>query len=184
MSRRSYWLVTVAAGMFILAGLLAWTQGGENKKSAEGKEERDTRAEAERAVKAAEVPAAALAALRKMSAGAEITAFAEETEQGHTFYEGSWKGPSGTNVDVLVTPTGDLVEIEEEVGADQVPAAVLAAARKAAGKEVKLGLEKKTMVLYEAKFQRGGVSHELLLNPVGTPVEEPGTKAKDRQEKE
>jgi hypothetical protein len=184
MSRRSYWLVSMAAGMFILAGLLAWTRAGENKESAQEKEEGHAQAEAERAVKAAEVPAAALAALRKMSAGAEITAFAEETEQGHTFYEGSWKGPSGANVDVLVTPTGDLVEIEEEVGADQVPAAVLAAARKAAGKEVKLGLEKKTMVLYEAKFQRGGVSHELLLNPVGTPVEEPGTKAKDRQEKE
>jgi len=129
--------------------------------------------ESERKVTESEVPAAALATLKKMAAGAKITEFAEEIEHGGTFYEGSWKGPSGRNVDVLVTAAGALVEIEEKTGADGVPGAVLAAAQKAAGKDVKLGLEKKTMILYEVHFRKGQRRVELLLTPDGRRVKEP-----------
>jgi len=125
----------------------------------------------ERKVTETEVPTAALATLKKLAAGAKITEFAEEIEHGHTFYEGSWKSPAGGNVDVLVTSTGDLVEIEEQVGADQVPAAVLATAQKAADKDAQLVFEKKTMLLYEVKFQKGSQQHELLLTPDGRRVE-------------
>lgn len=128
--------------------------------------------EAERQVTKAEVPAAALAALKKLAAGAEITEFAEEVEHGSTFYEGSWKNPSGANMDVIVTPTGDLVEIEEQVSTDQVPAATLKAARKAAGKGTQLAFEKKTTILYEVKFTKDESLHELLLTPDGRRVEE------------
>ena len=128
--------------------------------------------EYEREVTEAQVPAAALAALKKLAAGVKITEFAEEFEHGHMFYEGSWKGRSGSNVDVLVTAAGDLVEIEEQVGADQVPDAVLAAVRKAAGKDARLGFERKTMILYEVKFRKGDRRHELLLTPDGRRVEE------------
>ncbi len=144
----------------------------ENEDEDEDEENGDEeQAESERAVTQAEVPAAALATLKKLAAGAKINAFAEEIEHGHTFYEGSWQGPSGANVDVLVTATGNLVETEEQVSADQVPKAVLAAARKAAGEGAKLGLEKKTMVLYEVKFRKGNRGHELLLAPEGRVVE-------------
>ena len=61
--------------------------------------------ESERKIKEAEVPAAALAALKKVANGAKLSEFTEEKEHGHTFYEGSYAGPDG-NVDVLVTPTG------------------------------------------------------------------------------
>ncbi len=135
-------------------------------------------AEAERKVTEAEVPAAALAALKHLAAGAEITEFAEEIEHGSTFYEGSWKTPAGDNMDVLVTPTGDLVEIEEQVGADKVPPAVLKAAQKAAGKDAPLAFEKKTMILYEVKFTKGQARHELLLTPDGRRVEEEVEKGK------
>ena len=128
--------------------------------------------EIERKVTEAEVPKAALAALKKMAGGTEITEFAEEIEHGSTFYEGSWKSPSGTNMDVLVTPAGDLVEIEQEVGADDVPSAVLKVARKAAGKNAQLAFEKKTMILYEAKFRKGELRHEVLLTPDGHRVKE------------
>jgi hypothetical protein len=119
--------------------------------------------ESERKVTKEDIPAAALATLKKLAAGAEIAEFAEEVEHGHTFYEGSWKTPSGANVDVLVTPTGDLVEIEEQVDADNVPAAVLKAAKEAAGKGTQLAFEKKTMILYEVKFRKGDERHELVL---------------------
>ena len=127
--------------------------------------------EAERKVTEAEVPKAALATLKKMARGAKITEFAEEIEYGHTFYEGSWKAKSGANIDVLVTEKGDLVEIEREVKAGKVPAAVLKAARKAAGEGTKMAFESKTMILYEVKFRKDDVRHEMLLTPDGRILE-------------
>ncbi|HUU94471.1 MAG TPA: PepSY-like domain-containing protein [Phycisphaerae bacterium] len=128
--------------------------------------------EYEREVTEAEVPPAALAALKKLAAGAKITEFAEEIEHGSTFYEGSWKTAAGSNVDALVTSAGDLVEIEEQVAPDQVPAAILAAVRKLSGQDAPLFCEKKTMILYEVKFRKGDRRHELLLTPDGRRVEE------------
>ena len=138
----------------------------------------EKRDESERKVTEQEVPAAALATLKKLAAGAEITEFAEEVEHGHTFYEGSWKAPSGSNMDVLVTSTGDLVEIEEKVDADNVPAAVLKAARQAAGQGTPLAFEKKTMILYEVKFRKGDNRHELLLTPDARRTDEEVEKGK------
>jgi uncharacterized membrane protein YkoI len=127
--------------------------------------------EQEREVTEAQVPPAALAALKKLAGGAKITEFAEEIEHGSTFYEGSWKTAAGTNVDALVTPAGDLVEIEEQVSPDQVPAAILAAVRKLSGPDARLFCEKKTMILYEVKFKKGDRRHEILYTPDGRTLE-------------
>ena len=130
-------------------------------------------AEVEREVTAGEVPKPALKTLKRRSRDAEITEFAEEIEHGHTFYEGSWKNKrTGKNIDMLVTKAGAVVEIEEEVGIKAVPKAVSKAARQAAGKNVKLAFEKKTMVLYEVKFTKNGKRYELLLTPDGRTIEE------------
>jgi uncharacterized membrane protein YkoI len=153
----------------------------EERKAEEEEEEKEGKAregEAEREVTLAQVPPAAAAALKKLAKGAKITEFAEEIENGRKFYEGSWKTPSGQNVDVLVTAAGDLVEIEETVSANQAPAAVLAAARKAAGANADLMVEKKTMILYEAKFQKDGRTRELLLTPDGRPYQQETNKKK------
>lgn len=168
MKLRHFKPVVIVALIGILACVTAYAK--KDKQSAPPKVAEEK--EVERKVTEAEVPAAALAALKKLAAGAEITEFTEEIEHGSTFYEGSWKNPAGANVDVLVTPTGDLVEIEEQVSNDKVPAAVLKAAQKAAGKNTTLAFEKKTMILYEVKFQKGDVGHELLLTPDGRRVEE------------
>ena len=138
--------------------------------------------ETERTVGAQEVPAAALATLKKLAAGVQITEFAEEIEHGHTFYEGSWKAPSGGKMDVLVTAAGDLVEIEEQVTAKQVPATVLAAARQAAGADARMGFEKKTLILYEVKFRKGDAWHELLLTVDGRCVEEEVERGKGQKD--
>jgi hypothetical protein len=140
--------------------------------------------ESERQVTEAEVPAAALAALKKQAGGAEITEFAEEIEYGHTFYEASWKSPDGRNIDCLVTSTGDLVEIEEEMRTGNVPTAVLKASWEAAGEDTRLTFEKKTMILYEVKFQKGESSQELLLTPDGRFVEQEQDKIKAVDEDE
>ncbi len=137
----------VALAAVLSGGLFVWAQ---EKKASE---------EQERTVKENEVPAAALAALKKLAGSATITEFAEEIEHGHKFYEGSWKGPDG-NVDGLVTESGDVVEIEESIPAGKVPAAVRAAAGKEAGKDVELTFEKKTVYLYEVHFKKDGHGHE------------------------
>ena len=125
----------------------------------------------EREVTQAQVPAPALAALKKLAGGAKITEFAEEMEHGSKLYEGTWKDPAGRNVDAVVTPAGALVEIEQQVDADQVPAAVLAAVRKLGGAAEGLFCEKKTVIAYEIKFKKDGQRHEVLFAPDGRILE-------------
>lgn len=122
--------------------------------------------EQERKVQEADVPKAALAALKKVSAGAKLTEFSEEIEHGMTYYEGSWKGPNG-NVDCLVTAAGDVVEIEEVIPAGTAPNAVIEKARASAGKDASLFVEKKTVYLYEVKFRKEGKRHEVIYSPDG-----------------
>ncbi len=139
--------------------------------------------EQERRVKEAEVPKAALDALKKVADKATITDFAEEIEHGHKFFEGSWKGPDG-NVDCLVTESGDLVEIEEIISPDKVPAASRAAAEREAGKDAKLTWERKTVVMYEAHYKKGDKGEELILTPDGRRYHEEGEKNGDKDEDE
>ena len=136
--------------------------------------------EQERKVKEAEVPKAALDALKKIAEKAAITEFAEEIEHDHKFFEGSWKGPDG-NVDCLVTESGDLVEIEEIIPAEKVPAAPRAAAEKEAGKDAKLTWEKKTVIMYEVHYKKGDKLQEMILTPDGRRYHEEGD---DKTEKD
>ncbi len=158
------------AAVIFVAALLSLTAAAQRDKEKAG--------ESERKVTEAEVPKAALNALVKMAGKAEITEFAEEIEYGSTFYEGSWKNKAGANVDVLVTKTGAVVEIEESIAAEKLPAAVLKAARKLAGENADLTCEKKTMYLYEVKFSKDGAGHEVLLTPDGRTAEEEIEKGK------
>lgn len=146
-------LVTLLAGGWIIA------------------EDRNEPTEQERSVKESEVPAAALATLKKHAGAAAITEFAEEIEHGSKFYEGSWRGPDG-HIDVLVTETGDLVEIEQAAPADRVPARVKAKVTQDAGKDAKLSWEKKTLVLYEVHFTKEGKGRELVLTADGRVLED------------
>jgi hypothetical protein len=160
-----------AAVAILIASVLVWAQ---DKKEA---------AEQERPIKEAEVPAAPLATLKKQAAGAAFTAFAEEIEHGHKFYEGSWKGPEG-NVDVLVTEAGDLVEIEEVIAAEKVPAPARNAAEKEAGKDAKLMWEKKTVIMYEVHYKKGDKGQEMILTPDGRTYHEEGEKKGEKEEDE
>jgi len=163
--------VLCAAVAILVAGVLVWVQ---DKKEP---------AERERSVKEAELPAPALATLKRLAGGAAITEFAEEIEHGRKFYEGSWKGPDG-NVDALVTEAGDLVEIEEVVPADKVPVPVRAEAEKEAGRDAKLMWEKKTIVMYEVHFKKDGQGREMVLTPDGRRFHEERDDNRDKDEDE
>jgi len=142
---RHYVIAVSTIAACLVGALLGFA---EDKKEAE---------EGERSVKQAEVPAAALAGLKKIAGNASITEFAEEVEHGHKFYEGSWKGPDG-KVDTLVTEAGDVVEIEESLPSAKIPAAVRAAAEKEAGQGATF--ERKTLYLYEIHFKKDGKNQE------------------------
>lgn len=157
MNRNLVLILVVAAASFVTGGLVVWAQD-------KGKVE-----DYEKKVKEAEVPAPALAALKKLAGGAAFTEFAEEVEHGVKYFEGSWKGPDG-NVDALVTESGDVVEIEESMPAGKVPAAVRAAAEKAGGKDGTF--ERKTLYLYEIHFKKDGKTHELIFGANGQPYSE------------
>jgi len=160
-----------AASVCLVCGVLVFAQ---NKKQEEW----------ERKVKESEVPPPALAALKKLAAGATITEFAEEFEHGHKFYEGSWKGPDG-HVDGLVTEAGDIVEIEESIAPEKVPSAVRAEFQKLAGKDARIGIERKTFFVYEGHFKKDGKGHEVILTPDGRPYhEEEGDEDGDEEEEE
>jgi hypothetical protein len=173
MNRRHLKLVAVIVLLGIMLCAAAYAKKGKEK-SEQPSPAKAT--ETERKVTEAEVPADVLASLKKLAAGAKIFEFAEEVEDGHTFYEGSWKTSSGVQVDVLVTKTGDLVATEEGLSLNEVPAAVLKAAREAAGSGAEMTLERKTTILYEIKFEKAGAEQELLLTPYGDKVEEDAQK--------
>ena len=170
MKRIEFMFVCSVASMFV-AGVLVCAQ---DKKEA---------AEQERQIKEAEVPAVAMATLKKLAGVAAITAFAEEIEHGHKFYEGSWKAADG-NVDALVTDLGDLVEIEEEIPAAKVPAPARAAAEKEAGKDAKMIWEKKTIVMYEVHYKKGDKGQEMTLTPDGRQYHEEGAEKGGKNEDE
>ncbi len=170
MTQKSF-LRTGAFGLIILLGVMVLGQ------------EKNEAIEQERSVKEAEVPPAALAALKKLAAGAAITEFAEEIEHGQKYYEGSWKGPNG-NIDALVTAVGDLVELEEVVPAENVPGPVRVEAQKDAGKDAKLMWEKKTVVMYEVHFKKNGKGHEMILTPDGRRFKEETDEERDKDDGE
>ncbi|MFN0138392.1 MAG: hypothetical protein ACKVS9_19990 [Phycisphaerae bacterium] len=120
----------------------------------------------ERVIKEAEVPAAALAALKKLAGGNAISEFSEETEHGMKVYEASWKN-GDVEMEAEATEAGEILEIEESVAADRVPAAVRTAAEKEAGAGVKISYERTTIYVYEINYRKDNKGHEATITPDG-----------------
>ena len=144
--------------------LLVYAQDKKDAKAPDKK----AAAEHERKVKESEVPAAAVAALKKLAAGAEITQYEQAVKHGETTYEGQWKTRAG-KMEVVVTPAGDMVASEEGLAADAIPSAVVATAKKAAGGS-ELQYEKVTEVHYKAKYKKDDQRHKMTLSPTGRTI--------------
>ena len=69
------------------------------------------------------LPKAVLDAVKAKFPKAELTAGAEETEDGKTLYEVSFKY-KGANYDVMVTPEGKITLIEKAIATRDLPKAV------------------------------------------------------------
>jgi hypothetical protein len=126
--------------------------------------------DSEKPVKRRDLPKVVQKTVDEQSKGARILGFSKEVEDGKTFYEVSLK-TAGHNKDVLIDPTGAIVEIEEEVAVESLPPAVRTEIQKRAGAGRITSIESITknnaIVAYEAHVRSGKKSQEIKVDPEG-----------------
>jgi hypothetical protein len=124
----------------------------------------------EKKIKRSDLPAAVEKTVAAQSSGATIRRFSKETENGRIFYEVEMT-VNGRSRDVLVDVTGAVVEVEEEVGIDDLPKSVRAGLLDKAGKGKLLKVESITkydkLVVYEAQVDTYGKKSEVQVRPDG-----------------
>ncbi len=110
------------------------------------------------------------------TAGATVRRYSSETEDGQLEYEVALT-VNGHRKDVTIAPDGTVLEIEEEVALDSLPAAVRAGLTQAAagGKigKVESLTKKGVLVAYEAHVLTGTKRSEVQVRPDGKPLPHP-----------
>jgi len=128
----------------------------------------------EKKLKRSSLPPAVEKTVAEQSEGATIRGLSREQEKGQTFYEAEFL-IDGHSRDVLMDETGAVVEIEEQVPLESLPAAVKDGLETLAGKDKILGVESLTkkgkLVAYEAKVLSNGKKSELQVGPDGKPLD-------------
>ncbi|MFL6207355.1 MAG: hypothetical protein ACJ74W_00805 [Pyrinomonadaceae bacterium] len=166
-------VAALAAGLSAPTRAVAPRRAGQAaQKSAprqEDKKEQDT----ERRVRMRDLPAPVQQTVREQSKGAVIRGLAQETEAGLTNYEVELR-VNGHTKDVLIDPTGAVVEIEEQVALASLPPAARAAIEQQAGKG-KIGVVESitkagAVVAYEAHVRKARKTLEIKVDPNGQAV--------------
>jgi len=128
----------------------------------------------EKKIQRSDLPPAVEKAVAAQSQGATIKGFSQEQENGQTNYEVEMT-VSGHSKDVSFDATGAVVEVEEQVALDSLPAAVKDGLQAKAGKGKILKVESITkhdkLVAYEAKVQTDGKKSEIQVGPNGAPLD-------------
>ncbi len=126
--------------------------------------------DSEKAVRMKDLPQAVQKTVREQSQGATIRGFAREIKDGKTFYEVELR-VKGHTKDVLMDPSGAVVETEEEITLGSLPPVVKAAIEKHAGKGKILLVESITknaaIEAYEAQIKTGRKISEVKVSPDG-----------------
>ncbi|HQR38581.1 MAG TPA: hypothetical protein PLF26_09280 [Blastocatellia bacterium] len=124
----------------------------------------------ERSIKRSQLPAAVEKTVAANAANARVRGFSEEKENGQTFYEAEFV-VDGHSRDILMDPDGNIVEIEEQVPLDKLPANVRAGIVAQAGKGKITSVESITkhdaIVAYEAHILTGKKHTEIQVGPDG-----------------
>jgi hypothetical protein len=124
----------------------------------------------ERKIERSQLPPAVEAAVAAQSQGATVRGFSEEKEKGQTYYEAELM-VNGHSKDVLMDPQGNVVEVEEEVAIESLPAAVRDGLRAKAGSgrlgKVESITKHGKLVAYEARVIRNGKKSEIQVRPDG-----------------
>jgi hypothetical protein len=128
----------------------------------------------EKKISRADLPPAVEHTVAAQSEGATIRGLSTEKEKGETFYEAELS-VSGHSKDILMDPSGAIVEVEEQVAFDSLPAAVKDGLGAKAGKGKILKVESITkhekLVAFEAVVQTGGKKAEVQVGPDGKPLD-------------
>ena len=127
----------------------------------------------EKKIERKDLPPAVEKTVEAESQGATIKGFSQEKENGQINYEAEMS-VNGHSKDLLVDPNGKVVEVEEQVPLDSLPAAVKEGlqAKIGAGKILKVESLTKhdQIVAYEAKVQIDGRKKEIQVDPAGKPL--------------
>lgn len=130
----------------------------------------------ERKIKREELPPAVEQTVARESVGATIKGFATEVEHRQRFYEASLI-VNGLTKDILIDKNGNIVEVEEEVKLDSLPATVQEALKKAAGSGTIEAVESLTkngqLVAYEGHVKQGKRRSEIQVGPNGEKLKRP-----------
>jgi NAD(P)H-flavin reductase len=128
----------------------------------------------EKKIKRSDLPPAVEKTVAAQSAGATIKGFSKENEKGQTYYEAEMM-VNGHTKDVLIDINGNIVEVEEQVAIDGLPADVKAALQAKAGEgklvKVETITKKDKLVAYEAQVTKGGKKSEVQVGPGGKPLD-------------
>jgi hypothetical protein len=128
----------------------------------EGDDEEDEDADR---IPVSRIPAPARRTLEEYADGRDFIATSER-QDGVTVYEARWEA-DGRATEVTVTADGLLLEIEEIVGEDSVPEAVLRTADELFPGAASRAYEKKLVVIYEVETVVDGRGREVLILPTG-----------------
>jgi uncharacterized membrane protein YkoI len=150
---KKYCVAVLAAGLLLLAGIAS----AQEKK-----------------IKRSDLPPAVEKTVAAQSTGATIRGFSTENENGQTIYEAELT-VNGHSKDISMTADGAIVEIEEQVSLDSLPAEVKAGLQAKAGNGKILKVESLTkkdkVVAYEAKVETNGKKTEIQVGPDGKPLD-------------
>jgi len=128
----------------------------------------------EKKIKRSELPAAVEKTVAEQSKGATIRGFNQEQENGQTTYEAELI-VNGHSKDVQMDANGTILEVEEQVDFQVLPAEVQAGLQAKAGSgkitKVESITKKDKLVAYEAKVLTDGKKSEVQVGPDGKPLD-------------
>ncbi len=125
---------------------------------------------ADRKIGKSELPEAVRNTAEQQSAGATVTGYSKERENGKLEYEVQMT-VNGHSKDVTIAPDGRVLEVEEQVTMSQLPADVQAGLQTKAGAGKIAKIESLTkggkIVAYEAQVMTAGKHSEVQVGPNG-----------------
>src|SRR5437588_3144823 len=130
----------------------------------------------EKKIKKSDMPAAVQKTADEQSKGATVKGYSTEVEDGKTIYEVELM-VNGHSKDVSMSPEGAVVEVEEEVALDSLPAEVRDGLKKKAGAgkitKVETLTKQGKLVAYEAHLNTKGKKSEVQVGPDGKALVHP-----------
>lgn len=141
----------------------------------------------EKKIEISELPKAVVKAAKKAFPEAKIVGAAKETEDGETIYEVMMK-LDGKSIDLAIDDEGEIEEIEKEIEVEDLPRAVIKAARRQFpdGKIAKVEevSDEDDKVVYELAIEtKGGKTAEVVFSPNGKILDDEDEEDDDKGKK-